>query len=105
MQSTVHHLLEHQAQQNPDAVLVIDGNKLARYGEVDAGANRVAAALLSQGIQRGDRIGLLARNSREYIEAYFERVFSNVTTELDEIMGSLGRVADSIMEGLTGWLR
>lgn len=37
--------------------------------------------------------------------AWFERVSSNFTTELDGIVGSLGRVAEGIMEGLTGWMR
>jgi hypothetical protein len=37
--------------------------------------------------------------------AWFERVSGDVTTELDEIMGGLGRVAEGIMKGLTGWMR
>ena len=67
----VHDLLEQQAQLRPDSVLVIDGDQQASYGEVEEAANRMAGALLSQGIRRGDRIGLLAGNSREYIEAYY----------------------------------
>jgi hypothetical protein len=37
--------------------------------------------------------------------AWFERVANNVTNELTGIMGGLGRVAEGIMEGLTGWMR
>jgi hypothetical protein len=37
--------------------------------------------------------------------AYFERVSNDVTTELDNIVAGLGRVAEGVMEGLTGWLR
>ncbi len=67
----VHHLLEHQTQCQPDSLLVIDGDQEASYGDVESGANRIAHALLAEGIRPGDRVGLLAVNSREYIEAYY----------------------------------
>ncbi|MBN1852363.1 MAG: acyl--CoA ligase [Pirellulales bacterium] len=67
----VHHFLEQAAQAHPESILVIDGETRASYKEVDSEANRVAHALLEQGIKTGDRVGLLASNSRFYIESYY----------------------------------
>ncbi len=67
----VHQLLEHQAQQRPEAVLVLDGRQQVTYAEIERRANAVAHLLLDQGTQRGDRIGLLAVNSSEYVAAYY----------------------------------
>lgn len=67
----VHQFLEEQAQARPDAVLAVERHGRATYGEVDGGANRIARVLRQEGIRRGDRVGLLAANSREYLEAYY----------------------------------
>ena len=69
--SLVHRFLEQQADTRPDATLVVEGDRQATYGEIEAGANRIAQALLFQGVDQGDRIGLVAVNSRQYIEAYY----------------------------------
>ena len=49
----------------------MEGRSHATYAEIDRRANAVAHLLLEQGIQRGDRVGLLAANSSEYIAAYY----------------------------------
>jgi len=67
----VQDLLSRSAQRRPEALLVVEGASRATYGEVDEGANRVARVLLDQGIRRGDRIALIADNSRFYVEAYY----------------------------------
>jgi acyl-CoA synthetase (AMP-forming)/AMP-acid ligase II len=67
----VHHYLERQAQSRPESILLIEGAARTTYAQIEAGANRVARFLLEQGIQRGDRIGLLGQNSRTYIESYY----------------------------------
>ena len=41
------------------------------YGELDAGCNAVAAGLVARGVGRGDRVGILALNRTEYIEALY----------------------------------
>lgn len=67
----IHHYLERHAQSRPESILLIEGATQTTYGQVEAGANRVARFLLEQGVERGDRIGLLAQNSRTYIESYY----------------------------------
>ncbi len=69
--SLVHQMLERQAQLRPDAVLVVDGQQQVTYGELDSHSNAMAHLLAEQGVVPGDRIGLLATNSAEYIAAYF----------------------------------
>lgn len=41
------------------------------FGDLIAEADAVARGLLGRGMKRGDRIGLMALNSREYLSAYF----------------------------------
>ncbi len=69
----VHHFVERSAARDPDRVFVVEGDTGARatYGETLAGAHRFARLLHDQGIRRGDRVGLLAKNSRLYVEAYY----------------------------------
>jgi acyl-CoA synthetase (AMP-forming)/AMP-acid ligase II len=67
----VHQFLEAQAQRRPEAVFVVERSERTTYGEVETRANRIARLLLAEGIQKGDRVGLVAANSRHYVEAYF----------------------------------
>ncbi|MGI0484804.1 class I adenylate-forming enzyme family protein [Pantanalinema rosaneae CENA516] len=61
----VQQFLEHSADRLPDQVaLVCDGQRLT-YADVEAQANRLANALRSQGLQRGDRVALYLPNSVE----------------------------------------
>ncbi len=41
------------------------------YGELDARANAMARGLLRHGLVRGDRLGILAANSYEYLAAFY----------------------------------
>lgn len=67
----VHQLLEHSAQTCPEHPFLVQEGVRSTYGEIDAGANRLARVLLAEGLACGDRVALLARNSRFYVEAYF----------------------------------
>ncbi|MFG0610739.1 amino acid adenylation domain-containing protein [Delftia sp. WSY_14] len=48
--STVHALIEHQAQSRPQAVALKMGEAQMRYGQLDAQANRLAHHLIAQGV-------------------------------------------------------
>lgn len=67
----VHVLLEQSADRYEQAVALEHGDSVATYGEIEAGANRVAARLRDLEVQRGDRVGLLADNGRDYVEGFF----------------------------------
>jgi acyl-CoA synthetase (AMP-forming)/AMP-acid ligase II len=47
---------------------LVDGARRRTYAELDARSDRLAHALAAQGVRRGDRLALLARNCLEYIE-------------------------------------
>jgi acyl-CoA synthetase (AMP-forming)/AMP-acid ligase II len=67
----IHVLLEQSADHRGDAVALEHGDVVLTYGEIEAGANRVAARLRDLGVARGDRVGLLADNGRAYVEGFF----------------------------------
>ncbi len=56
-----------QSASHPDAMAFICGNKHLSYAELDCAANAVAHHLLSQGVQRGDRIAILMPNRVELL--------------------------------------
>ncbi|HBE16035.1 MAG TPA: AMP-dependent synthetase [Cyanobacteria bacterium UBA11159] len=67
----VQEFLEYSADRLPDKVaLVGDGQRLS-YGEVEAQANRLANALIEEGLQRGDRVVLYLPNILELAIAIF----------------------------------
>ena len=57
-----------------DKVALIEPGKGARrttYGQLRSDADAVARGLLARGLSWGDRVGLMALNSREYLSVFF----------------------------------
>jgi len=48
-----------------------DGSFRLNFDELNRSSNRIANGLLEDGIEVGERVGLLLMNSREFMEAYF----------------------------------
>ena len=48
-----------------------DGSFRLTYAELNASCNRLANAFTGAGIERGERVGLLLMNSREFMESYY----------------------------------
>lgn len=66
----LHDFLDYNARERPDAEYGIDEQRSLSYGEAAREANRVAQALVSSGLDVGDRIALLAKNCVEYTVLY-----------------------------------
>jgi long-chain acyl-CoA synthetase len=88
----VQDFLQNSAARTPDKVALIFQEQRLTYEEMDAQANRLAQALLDQGVQRGDRVAIYLPNSVEAVVAIFAAlkagaVFSviNHTTKLDKL--------------------
>ncbi len=62
-------LIEHLCDANPDAPMLVAGERTFTRGEVDARANRLAHAFTARGIGPGDRVGIYAHNRVEWVEA------------------------------------
>src|SRR6185295_14577593 len=59
----IQNFLERTAARIPDKVALICGDERLTYAEIDAMANRLAAALRDMGVRRGDRVGILLNNT------------------------------------------
>ena len=68
---TLADITRHHAREAPDRVALHFGGHETSYGELDRRANRVANALLAEGLAPGDRVALLAKNS----DRFFDRLF------------------------------
>jgi acyl-CoA synthetase (AMP-forming)/AMP-acid ligase II len=68
---TLAHFMAHFSNVHKDAVFIVDGDQRMTFGEVYAAAACVAHGLVTrQGMQRGDRVGIAARNSANWVIAY-----------------------------------
>src|SRR6266511_5679224 len=61
-------LLAH-ARARPDHIALREGDEARTYSELDDRARRVAHALASLGVRRGDRVAVMVPNSFEFFEA------------------------------------
>jgi long-chain acyl-CoA synthetase len=66
-----HDFLEDSAARIPDKIALVSGDQRLTYAQIDEQANRVANALIAQGVRRGDRVGIYLVNSVESVVAIF----------------------------------
>jgi acyl-CoA synthetase (AMP-forming)/AMP-acid ligase II len=59
------------ARTKPDRLALVHGETRVTWEELDARADRVAAALAAEGFRLGDRVAVLGENSIEYVEVFF----------------------------------
>ena len=69
------------AHRHPDKVAIIDGISGAAYtyAEILTAARRLAQALRDEGVQLGDRVGIVAPNSPEWAVAFLGSLFVGAT--------------------------
>jgi acyl-CoA synthetase (AMP-forming)/AMP-acid ligase II len=63
--------LRERAQEHPGRIAFISGAERVTYSEFDRGVDRAATALRAAGVERGDRVAILDKNSIEYVEQLF----------------------------------
>lgn len=63
----LHELITARANEAPDSVAVTDGTAELTYGELDARANALAAALRERGVNRGTLVALSAERSADLV--------------------------------------
>ena len=59
--------IRRSAARRPEKDALIFGERRWSYAELDAGANRVAHALLERGLKKGDRVAAYGMNSDAYV--------------------------------------
>ncbi|MBW7473805.1 amino acid adenylation domain-containing protein [Paenibacillus oenotherae] len=65
--ATLHGMIEAQAARTPEAVAVIDGSRRLTYGELNTGANRLAARLRARGVGPDRIVPLMLERASEMI--------------------------------------
>ena len=65
---SVSHAVRRQANAQGDAAVFTFENKRTTFSELDKKSNQTARALIAAGIKKGDRVGVLSKNSPIYFE-------------------------------------
>jgi long-chain acyl-CoA synthetase len=65
------HLLEETARKYPDRPCTIFKGAVITYKEMDALTDRIAGALASLGVKKGDRVGIFMPNTPQFVMIYF----------------------------------
>ena len=73
MQNNLGLILTKRAFLSPDLEAYVEGDGSFRlsYAELNASCNKLSNALVQAGVRKGERVGLLLMNSREFMESYF----------------------------------
>lgn len=67
---TIYSIIKHNAVIYKDRIALKFGDQVITHGQFHEIINRLACGLMDAGLQRGDRVGILAQNSLNYIYLY-----------------------------------
>jgi len=67
----LHDFLDYRAREHADAEFAVQGDRRINYRDALAETNRLANALVGAGLEPGDRIAILSKNSIEYALLYY----------------------------------
>jgi long-chain acyl-CoA synthetase len=67
----IHHFLEESARKYPQKIALIHEETRATYGQINAMANRIARALIGNGVGADTRVAVILHNSVEYVASYY----------------------------------
>jgi amino acid adenylation domain-containing protein len=73
----LHDYLVDAAQRLPDKVALVCQRGRLTYGNIETESNRLANALVRQGVKRGDRVIILADNTAESVTAFWAALKAN----------------------------
>ncbi len=73
----VESFLEQSAARTPDKVALVCGDRRLTYREIEEQANRLAHALIAEGVGRWDRVAVYLENSAEAVIAVFATLKAN----------------------------
>ena len=91
------HYFGHYCMQHKDAVFLVDGECRLTFGEAYAAAREVAAGLLVRhSVKRGDRVGIAARNSANWVVLYMGIVMAGGCATLLNGFSNGEELADAI---------
>ncbi len=76
----LHDYLDYQAREHPDNDFAVLGDRHVTYAEALGEVNRVANALVGAGLEIGDRIAVLSKNSIEYVFIFYAASRAGVVT-------------------------
>jgi acyl-CoA synthetase (AMP-forming)/AMP-acid ligase II len=76
----IHDFLNNSADEFPDKKCILHDDKEFTYKEIRSMSNRIANALHSLGVKKGERVGILLRNSVEYIASYYGCLMAGAIT-------------------------
>lgn len=68
-QEPLHELVERQSRRTPEAVAVVDGDRVLTYHRLDADANRISRALRLRGVKPTDHVGVCLPRSFNVVTA------------------------------------
>ncbi|MGD2184758.1 MAG: class I adenylate-forming enzyme family protein [Desulfobacterales bacterium] len=68
---TVGQVIERAADQSPDKIAVVDGNRRTTYKNLDTMVNALAASLAEMGFEKKDRVAIYMKNSLEFVVAFY----------------------------------
>ena len=71
MNLSVSDLLTRRAKLSPNKLAVVCENVRRTFKEANERANQLAAAMKSIGIEKGDRVGIMALNESEFVDVFF----------------------------------
>src|SRR6266496_1004482 len=63
----IHELIQDQAEQRPNSVALVSGDRRLTYAEMNARANQLAHTLIARGIRRGNVVAVRAERSIEMV--------------------------------------
>jgi fatty-acyl-CoA synthase len=66
--TTIGGLFAARAKIDPGAVAIVEGTRRLTFAQLNERVNRLAHVLATEGIRRGDRVGILARNCAAWVE-------------------------------------